>query len=313
MRQIGIAVAVTRNRFLPERALFSRAARIGEDHRQGHLALAEIVALVLAHFGRVGIVVDGIVRQLERDAKVAAIRIEREFIRLAALRHHGGDAARGSEQRRRLGVDDGEVAFLARLHLPLRDKLIDFAFRDHGGGVREDLEHLEAAVLDHQLEAAAEQEIAHEHGSGVAIDDVGGLLAAAHARAIDDIVMQQRGGVDELHRRRQLVVPTATITQQRRAREGEHRAHALAAASDEMACQRRDQRDARLHPAEDHFVDTVHAIGHERHKRLQRRLGAAGDLVDGSCHRQFAWPAHCRLARCKLCQGGHRIPVNGAV
>ena len=72
--------------------------------------------------------------------------------------------------------------------------------------IREDLE---AAVLDHQLERAAEQEVADEHARGIAPDEVGGALAAAHARSVDDIVVKQGRGVDELDRGSELVVARA--------------------------------------------------------------------------------------------------------
>ena len=73
-----------------------------------------------------------------------------------------------------------EVMLLAGLDLALRGQLVDLALGDHRAGVAEDLEHLEAAVLDHQLERAAEQEIADQHARRIAPDEVGGALAAAH-------------------------------------------------------------------------------------------------------------------------------------
>src|SRR3546814_21200157 len=61
----------------PELAFLGVAACIGQDHRQRHLAFAEVVALVLARFGGFGIVVDGVIDKLEGDTQVAAEGIER--------------------------------------------------------------------------------------------------------------------------------------------------------------------------------------------------------------------------------------------
>ena len=47
----------------------------------------------------------------------------------------------------------------------LGGQLLDLALGDDGRGVAEDLQHLQAAVLDHQLEGAAEQEIADQYAS----------------------------------------------------------------------------------------------------------------------------------------------------
>ena len=44
--------------------------------------------------------------------------------------------------------------FLAGLDLALGGQLVDFALGDDRGGVAQDAEHFQAAVLDHQLEGA---------------------------------------------------------------------------------------------------------------------------------------------------------------
>src|SRR3546814_6032499 len=49
MGEIGVARALARHRLTPEPAVRVAAPRIGEDHRQRHLAVAKVVALVLAH------------------------------------------------------------------------------------------------------------------------------------------------------------------------------------------------------------------------------------------------------------------------
>ena len=87
------------------------------------------------------------------------------------------------------------------------DELQHLALGDHRRGARQDLQHLERAVLDHELEGAAEQEIADQHRRLVAPDRVGGGEAAAQVALVDHVVMQQRRGVDELDRGGERDVP----------------------------------------------------------------------------------------------------------
>ena len=89
-------------------------ARVSEDHRQGHLAVAEVVADALAHGRCVRRIIDRVVDQLEGDAEVAAIAFERLLGLLAGLGDDRRDAAGGGEQRRGLGADDVEIMLFAR-------------------------------------------------------------------------------------------------------------------------------------------------------------------------------------------------------
>ena len=129
--KIIVRAAVTDDRVLPELALVLVAAGIGEDHRQGHLALAEVVALILAHFGSVRIVVDRIVDQLEGNAEIAAIGFERALLLFRTFGNHRADLAGGGEERGGLGADDVEVLLFAGVDLALGGELRDLAFRDH--------------------------------------------------------------------------------------------------------------------------------------------------------------------------------------
>ena len=168
--------------------------------------------------------------------------------------------------------------------LALRGQLLDLALGDHGRRVAEDPQHLEAAVLDHQLERAGEQEIADQHARRIAPDEVGGALAAAHARAVDHIVVEQGRGVDELDRRGELVVARSGVAEQACAGERQHRPHALAAAGDQVAGKLGDQRDLALHPLEDDGIDAVHVGRDERHQRVERRRALSGQRMDGGGH-----------------------------
>ena len=73
-------------RALPEIALFRRAAPIGQHHRQGDLAFAEIIADALAHQRLLAGIIQRIVDQLESDAEIAAIGFERRLFVASAAR-----------------------------------------------------------------------------------------------------------------------------------------------------------------------------------------------------------------------------------
>ena len=90
------------------------------------------------------------------------------------------DLARSGEQLGGLGVDDREILLFVGIDPALRGQLVDLALRDCRGGVAEYVQHLEAAVLDHQFEGAAEQEITDQDARRIAPDEVRRAFSAAH-------------------------------------------------------------------------------------------------------------------------------------
>ena len=65
----------------------------------------------------------------------------------------------------------------------------------------------------------------------------------------------------KLDRRRELEVASARIADQLGSSQRQHRAHALAAAGNQMACQFRDKRNFGLHTVQNHAVDLIHVAG----------------------------------------------------
>ena len=76
----------------------------------------------------------------------------------------------------------------------------------------------------------------------------------------------------------------AAVAEQRCAAEREHRAHALAAAGDQVAGKLGDQRDLALHAVEDDGVHAVHVVGDQRHQRVERRRSESVQFVNGGSH-----------------------------
>ena len=144
-------------------------------------------------------------------------------------------------------------------------QLHHFAFGDDRRSAGQNVEHRQIVGLHHQLEGAAEEEIAHQHGGLVAPHQVGGDLAAAQGAFVHHIVMQQGGGVDELHRRGQPHMMVAGIAAGLGRRQGEHGAQPLAAGIDQMLGQIGDQRHAGSHAGMDQLVGGGHVGGRPGH------------------------------------------------
>ena len=119
------------------------------------------------------------------------------------------------------------------------------------------------ADLDHHLERLAEQKIADQHARLVAPQHAGGELAAPHLAFVHDVVVQQRGGVHEFDRGRELDVAVAVIAGEPRHRQGEHRAQPLAAGRDQVIGDLGDHRHLRSRARQNGRVDAIHVGGDE--------------------------------------------------
>ena len=78
--QRRVVGCVVLDRRFPEVALGRRAAAVGEDDRQRHLALAEIVADILAELLGRAAIVERVVDQLEGKAEIHAVGAQRRAV-----------------------------------------------------------------------------------------------------------------------------------------------------------------------------------------------------------------------------------------
>ena len=160
-------------------------------------------------FAPLAAVVERVVDELEGDAEIHAERAAGGLLVPRPRGQHRADLARGGEQLGGLGADHCEIFVLGRRRVLGGGELHDLALGDHGGGGGQDFERLQRADLDHHLEGLAEQEIADQHARLVAPQHARGEPAAPHVAFVDDVVVQQRGGVHELDRGRELDVAVA--------------------------------------------------------------------------------------------------------
>ena len=262
----------------PESASLLVAARIGEDHRQGDLALAKIVARVLAKPGRRAAVVEQVVDELEGHAQPVAEGPQRPDL----LARSAGDQAAHLGGRREegggLAADDLFVARGVGREIARGGELENLALGDHGGGVGKHAQHRERSGLDHELERTGEEIVAHQHARLVVPEDVRGGAPAPLGALVDDVVVEERRGVDEFHRGGELDMVLARIAVEPRPGEGEHRPQALAAGLDEMGGDRRDARRVLgRHAFVEKCGDPREVIREHRLEALERALHILGD------------------------------------
>ena len=141
--------------------------------------------------------------------------------------------------------DDLEVVVEGHRRIAPEAALHDLAFAEADAGVGRPADDLllEAPA---QLEGLAEQEVAGDERDGEAVALERRRAPAPRLAAVDDVVVQQRRRVDQLERDRHVdhvgdVAAAAGLEHQQRDR----RADALAAATDQMQRDLREQRLAR--------------------------------------------------------------------
>ena len=135
------------------------------------------------------------------------------------------------------------------------------ALCNRGGGIGKDRQHAHVIRLGHQLEAAREKVIAHQHRRFVIPQQVGRRPPATLRAFIDHIVVQQGRGVNEFYRGGKVHVVGAVIAAQTRRSEGQHRAQPLAACLYQMG---RDLGDARRMFRRHAVADQIVHRGHIR-------------------------------------------------
>ena len=122
--------------------------------------------------------------------------------------------SRAGDQRSQLGAHRKQAGRLAihQLHaigfgdIDAADalELQQFAFDHHLGEADEQVENLEVALAQRDLEGLHVEPVAGQHAGVIAPLHVGRGPPAARFGGVDHIVMHQRGGVDHLHHRAQL-------------------------------------------------------------------------------------------------------------
>ena len=133
--------------------------------------------------------------------------------------------------------------------------------------VGEDPQDVEIAVLHDQRRGARVEVVAHEHGAAIAPERVRGRPAAAQLGEIDDVVVQQRRGVQQLDRRGDVDPARAGVAAQLGREQQQRRAHALAARVEHVIAERREHLARRRELLAHRALDEREVFGEPLHRR----------------------------------------------
>ena len=193
----------------------------------------------------------------------------------ADLAEHAADLGAAAEQIRGLAADDLEVLVLGEIDDAVLRQLVDLALDHPQRDVAQQPDDVERVLRERHRHRLDVEEVAGEHGDVVAPLRVHRLPPAAHVGIVDDVVVDERGGVDELDHRGVEDRARAGVAAQPRGHQQHRRAHALAAALLDVAADLGDDADLRLDlPLElalDRFEVGAHGLEHLNQVRLGLR------------------------------------------
>ena len=115
------------------------------------------------------------------------------------------------EQQRGFAKDHFQIAGLIQRKVADVRQLHNLALGDHVSRIGENLQDRHPFQRHHQLKRARVEKVAHQDAGWVAPARIGGNPSAPQVGAVDDVVVQQGGGVEELDDRGQFDVIGALI------------------------------------------------------------------------------------------------------
>ena len=154
-------------------------------------------------------------------------------------------------------------------------ELEQLALRHAADRVREDPEDVEVAVLDDHRRGPGVQEVAGQHGATVAPDRVGGGTPATQLGEIDDVIVEQGRGVEQLDRGTDLDAARSGVAAQLGAEQQQGRAQPLATGAEHVLAHQRDDlalgRELLPHRALDQGEVVANAVESCRKGRIELR------------------------------------------
>ncbi len=140
------------------------------------------------------------------------------------------------------------------------EELEDLAFGHHGGGVGQHLQDLQFIGGHRQGQGFGQEKVTHQDYRLVAPDGVGGGRPPAHAGRVDNIVVQQGGGVEVFEDRGKTAQAIALAAAHPGRQNEQQRPDALAAAEQDMAPHLGDQRHVSLEIGRQRLIDGGHVL-----------------------------------------------------
>ena len=241
-----------------------------EEQRQRRRAVAQVGARDLARLDRVARAVEDVVDDLERDAEQPAV------VAAAAAEQAGG-----LEQLSGLEGAPLEVALDGRVGVVPLPPLQRLAPRERERCFGERRHALDVAARRELGERAREEVVAGRAGGVGAVGRPRRRLAAPHPGAVDQVVVDERRHVDELHRRSRRDRGRGAG---RRREKREHRSQPLAAGCERLGADLGDEAGVACHRPVEELLDLGRGSrrgrgrrGPSRGWRSSRRRRVQGD------------------------------------
>src|SRR5579859_3000261 len=235
-------------------AFFRGTTLQGMDDRHGHLPLAQVAGYGLAENFFGGGEVQDIIHDLEGHAQAASEFPDALLLFFGCPRQDRAHSHARGKQAGGLAVDKIEVLVQGDAFAQLFN-LEQLAFHHLLGEVDENVEDAEVALLHGDLEGLHVKPVAGEHAHGVSPLRVGRRTPATGLGFVDNIVVNQGGGVDDLHYRAQLDGAATGISEELGREQQQRRTDALAAASAQILANFSDGADTRDRVASELALD----------------------------------------------------------
>src|SRR5947209_5278996 len=214
------------------------------DNCHGHFAFAQVAGHGLAEHVFGGGEVEHVINNLEGHSQVAAIFAEAVLFLFRSSGDDGAHAHADRKQASGLAVDKVKVLVerdaLAQL-LDLQQLALDHLL----GKINEHVEDAEVALLHRDAEGLHVEPVAGQHAHGVPPVGVGGGTSAASLGLVNDVVMDQGSGVNDLHHRAQLDDAASAVIEELCREQQQRGTNALAAASAQIFADIGDGADIR--------------------------------------------------------------------
>ena len=110
----------------------------------------------------------------------------------------------GGEKRTGFHLDDPQVILNAQVQVEAALRLNDFSRANLPRRARDRAADFHVVAVGRETERLCEETIAHENAERISPARVHSRLGASALRFIDDVVVHERGDVDQLHDHRQI-------------------------------------------------------------------------------------------------------------
>ena len=177
---------------------------------------------------------------------------------------HGAGLGSGLEQRASLRFNNCQIVFGWQIPGLHRGQLANFAFGNHRGCCGEPVQDFETVGFNQQVECARKQEVPHQDGGLVAPNCLGSRFPASQIAFVHHVIVQQRGGVDELHGRCKSMCCLVRRAHGMCRNEGYQGSQALAARRHNVTGQIRNDRYRACCAGRQQGLDLTEVLGHER-------------------------------------------------